>query len=251
VPTLALIHTVASLVPVFDRLTSELLPNVETFNIVDESLLRATVREGRLTPTTARRLAAYVASAEAAGADAVLVTCSSVGAAVEATRPFASVPVLRIDEAMVDEAIEIARRGDGRIGVLATLRSTLEPTADLVRRRAEVAASDAASTPDIRVTARVCEGAFDALRRGDAATHDRLVTEGLMAIAADADVVLLAQASMARVVDALPPGSVAIPVLSSPRLAVERAAETMRRLGDSAPGDADRLPASAAMEAGS
>ncbi|HET7027791.1 MAG TPA: aspartate/glutamate racemase family protein [Candidatus Limnocylindrales bacterium] len=249
-PTLALIHTVASLVPVFDRLTSELLPDVDTFNIVDESLLRTTVREGRLTPTTARRLAAYVASAEAAGADAVLVTCSSVGAAVEATRPFASVPLLRIDEAMVDEAVAIARRGDGRIGVLATLRSTLEPTADLVRRRAAEPASDGV-TPDIRVTARVCEGAFDALKRGDGATHDRLVVECLAAVAADADVVLLAQASMARVVDALPPGSVPVPVLSSPRLAVERAAETMRGLGESGPGDEARLPASAAMEAGS
>ena len=36
------------------------------------------------------------------------------------------------------------------------------------------------------------------------------------------DVVVLAQASMARVAEAMPPGAVPVPVLSSPRLAVER-----------------------------
>jgi Asp/Glu/hydantoin racemase len=219
VPTLALVHTVASLVPVFERLADELLPGVERFNIVDESLLRSTIREGRLTPTTARRLAGYVASAETAGADAVLVTCSSVGAAVESARPLVSIPVLRVDEPMAEQAIGIASRGRGRVGVLATLPTTLEPTADLIRRTAE-----AGGRSDVEVVARVCEGAFDALSAGDTERHDRLVREGLIAIAREVDVVVLAQASMARVAATLEPGDVAVPVLSSPRAAVERAA---------------------------
>src|ERR671915_982860 len=125
---LALIHTVAGLVPRFRELTAELLPGVETFDIVDETLLRDATREGRVSLDTARRLFAHLAAAEAHGADAVLVTCSSMGGAVDAARPFSGVPVLRIDQAMAERAVE---RG-ARIGVLATLWSTLKPTAALI-----------------------------------------------------------------------------------------------------------------------
>jgi Asp/Glu/hydantoin racemase len=223
-PTLAFVHTVASLVPIFDRLAREIAPDVETFNIVDESLLRTTIRQGRLSPATARRLAGYVASAEAAGADAVLVTCSSVGAAAEAARPLSTIPVLRVDEPMADAAVDIARaegagRSEGgRIGVLGTLATTLEPTADLVGRRA--AAADAT----VEVVPRLAEGAFEALGNGDGERHDALVRDALVALAREVDVVVLAQASMARVVDSLAPDSVDVPVLSSPRYGVERAA---------------------------
>lgn len=249
-PTLALVHTVASLVPVFERLAHEIVPDVETFNIVDESLLRTTIREGRLSPATARRLAGYVASAEAAGADAVLVTCSSVGAAVEAARPLTGVPVLRVDEPMADEAVAVAGRARGRIGVLGTLRTTLEPTADLVRSRATAAGSS------VEVVERLAEGAFEALNAGGTETHDRLVTDALEALAGDVDVVVLAQASMARVVDALAPGTVSVPVLSSPRLALERAARVLRAaetVGMAGTADAagrpERLARIAAIEA--
>ena len=57
---LALIHTVTALVPVFAELTQRLLPGWETFNLVDESLLRNTIRSGVLEPVTSRRLAGHV-----------------------------------------------------------------------------------------------------------------------------------------------------------------------------------------------
>jgi Asp/Glu/hydantoin racemase len=243
-PTLALVHTVASLVPVFDRLAREIAPGVETFNIVDESLLRTTVREGSLSPLTSRRLAGYVASAEAAGADAVLVTCSSVGPAVEAARPLSGIPVLRVDEPMADEAVAIAARERGRIGVLGTLRTTLDPTSDLVGRRA------AAVRVEVTVSSRLADGAFDALAAGDTETHDRIVRDALTELARDVDVVVLAQASMARVADALGPASVDVPVLSSPRFGLQRAVEVLqsRDGSESSPG---RLDPAAAVEAGS
>lgn len=216
---LALIHTVTSLTDTFDTLAAELIPDVEVFHIVDESLLSLTREEGRLSPQTKRRVADYVASAETAGADVVLVTCSSVGPGVDATQPFATVPLLRVDQAMVDDAV---RRGK-RVGVLATLASTLEPTAELVRRRAEAAGRD------VEVIARVCEGAFDAVKRGDTERHDALVREGLVELMDEVDVVVLAQASMARVADQLSDGERRVPVLSSPRPAMETVAALFGR----------------------
>ena len=80
-------HTSATLVPVFQTLCSAKLPGVEVFNIADDSLIKDVIARGKLTPKTARRVVEHIASAEAAGADFILVTCSSVGAAVEAAAP--------------------------------------------------------------------------------------------------------------------------------------------------------------------
>ncbi len=215
--TLALVHTSATLVPIFQQLCRELLPEVETFNIVDDSLVKAIGRRGALTADIARRVGAYLESAEAGGADRVLVTCSSIGPAVEASAPFVGVPVLRVDQPMADLAVRTGRR----IGVIATLPTTLEPTADLVRRRA------AAVGAEIELSERLCEGAFEALMAGDAAQHNAVVAAALRELAGDVDVILLAQASMARVVEALPPEDRRVPILASPRLAIEHLATVM------------------------
>lgn len=207
VSTIGFVHTVLSLPPTFAALAEELVPGADVFHIADETLLGVTRREGKLTPTTRRRVLGYVESAADAGADVVVVTCSSIGPAVEASRGFVDVPVLRIDEPMADEAVRLGTR----IGVLATLSTTLEPTADLVKRRAAVAGKD------VEVVAQLCEGAFGSER------HDELVREGLRGVSAEVDVIVLAQASMARVVEKDPP----VPVLSSPRLGMQRVAELL------------------------
>jgi Asp/Glu/hydantoin racemase len=214
---LALIHTVAGLVPRFRELSAELLPGIETFDIVDETLLRDATRDGRVSLETARRLFAHLAAAEAHGADAILVTCSSMGNAVEAARPFAGVPLARVDQAMAERAVE----GGKRIGVLATLWSTLQPTAALIER----VAAETGRAVDVRT--RLCDGAFEALRAGDDGRHDEIVREGLRDLLGWAEVIVLAQASMARVVDSLTDEERATPILSSPRLGMERMRELM------------------------
>src|SRR5215213_3350772 len=133
VKKLALIHTVGSLPPVFAGLSATTLPGVETADVVDEALLAETIAAGRIPEATAERLAGHVDAALRDGADLVLVTCSSMGPAVDALANL-GLPVLRVDEALADAAI-----GTGsRIGVIATLATTLEPTAALIRRRAAV-----------------------------------------------------------------------------------------------------------------
>lgn len=209
--TLGLVHTSATLVPIFSQLCKAKLPNVDTFNIVDDSLVRAIGQRGSLTADIARRVAGYISSAEAGGADYVLVTCSSIGAAVEASTPMTGVPVLRVDQPMADKAVQIGKR----IGVIATLPTTLNPTSDLVRRRAALAGKT------IELTSRLCEGAFEALMSGDAAKHDTLVAAALRELSTQVDVIVLAQASMARVVDTLSEADRRVPILASPPIAVD------------------------------
>jgi Asp/Glu/hydantoin racemase len=211
---LGMIHTSATLVPMFEQLCKEKLPGTPLFNIVDDSLIKDVIAHDRLRPATARRLVQHVAAAEDAGADLILVTCSSIGRAVEAAAGLSSVPVLRVDRPMAEEAVAAGRR----VGVIATLRTTLEPTADLVARCATEAGRN------IELTARLCDGAFEALMSGNAVRHDELVLAALEELSAQVDVIALAQASMARVVSTIPMDQRRVPILASPPLAIERLA---------------------------
>ena len=224
----ALVHTVGSLAPVFADLAAELIPDAELTATVDEALLSETIEAGSIQPGTVARLDGHIRAALDAGNDLVLVTCSSVGPAVEQIAGRDGRPILRIDEAMADRALELGRR----IGVIATLSTTLEPTADLIRRRAAGRTTTRAGTTEpVEIVSHLCEGAFAALKAGDLARHDALVRDGLTALLPQVDVVVLAQASMARVADTLPQEVAGgRPIVSSPRLAMERVAERLAEL---------------------
>lgn len=217
--TLALIHTSPVLVPIFTQLATELLPGVQLFHMVDESLIKNTIAAGQLTKTTARRVFSLIESAQQAGATAVMVTCSSIGHAVALARPLIDVPVLRVDEAMAESAISSGQR----IGVAATLRTTLEPTLQLLRDTAERNGKIIDTVPCL------CEGAFEAVLCGQTEHHDRLVLAALQELSKSVDVIVLAQASMARVIPSLPVNGITI--LSSPRLAVENVRNVLEAQG--------------------
>ncbi|RZK38974.1 MAG: Asp/Glu/hydantoin racemase [Pedobacter sp.] len=212
--TLGLVHTSATLVPVFQKLCADYLPNVNVFNIVDDSLIKDVITRNELTKITARRVVDHVGSAAIAGADLILVTCSSIGAAVEAAAELTGVPVLRVDQPMADLAVKTG----AKIGVIATLPTTLGPTSDLVKRRA------ALQGKEIELTSRLCEGAFEALMSGDAAKHDEMVAKALIELSKEVEVIVLAQASMSRVVDGLAESDKIIPILASPELAIKEVA---------------------------
>jgi hypothetical protein len=79
----------------------------------------------------------------------------------------------------------------------------------------------------IELTSRLCEGAFEALMSGDAVTHDAKVAAALKELSQQVDVIVLAQASMARVVDTLAPADKRVPILASPGIAVDYLATVM------------------------
>lgn len=215
---LGLIHTSATLVPVFAQLCKDKLPGVETFNIVDDSLVKNIREAGGITPQISERVANYIKSAESSGAGQILVTCSSIGPAVEAGAKLVSVPTLRVDQPMADQAVATGKR----IGVIATLSTTLEPTADLIQRRAAIAEKK------IELTSKLVEGAFEALMAGDGATHDAKVAAALKELSQQVEVIVLAQASMARVVEALKPEDKRVPILASPGIAIDHLATILK-----------------------
>jgi len=210
--TVAYLHTSHVLIPVFAELSQRELPEAEAFHMVDESLIRNTIRDGRLMKVTTRRVLSMIQSAREGGADGVVVTCSSIGPAATAARGLFDFPVIRVDEPMAEEAVRLGRK----IGVAATLRTTLEPTVALLHAKAQEGGQK------VEVVECLCEDAFAAVLAGDTGTHDRLLADSLMRLRGTVDVVVLAQASMARVVAAFP-GNGRVPILSSPELAIKRA----------------------------
>lgn len=205
---IAMIHTVSGLIQLFDGLTQKHLPGWQGFNMLDESLLRRTIRDGSLSMTTSWRLTQMIRSAVDAGAGAVVVTCSSLGPSVDAAQPFCPVPLFRIDEGMAAAAVTMG----ARVAVAATLRTTLDPTTDLIRRHG-IAAGWTGT-----VTEALADGAFQKLASGDVAGHDAMVGDQLRLLAPEVDVIVLAQASMARALALVQDELHPLPVLASPEL---------------------------------
>ncbi len=217
---LAFIHTMGTLVSTFRDLAKQVLPEIEIVHLVDETLLKEILAAGIPTPRIRRQVMHLVSSAEEWGAELVVVTCSSVSQVVDQVQPFVGVRVMKIDEAMADCAVQWGKT----IGVMATATTTLGPTSNLVLSRASLAQKQ------VEVRSILCEGAYPALMAGDLQTHDDIIRSYLKKLMPFVDVVVLAQASMAHAVEDLPESERKVPVLSSPRLGLERAKEILGAL---------------------
>jgi Asp/Glu/hydantoin racemase len=216
--TLALLHTTAVTIPVFAEVARAELAGIRIVNLLDDSLLADVIEAGRVTPAVDARLRAYAEQAAVLGARAIMSCCSSIGAAMEGIAEGARLPVWRIDQAMAEQAIE----NGGRIGVLGTVRTTMDPTIELIERTATRRGAAAA------VTRIVVDGAFESLRAGNPADHDERVRRGLEELVGVVDLVVLAQASTARVAAAMP--GFPLPILTSPVSGMRRARERLAAL---------------------
>jgi hypothetical protein len=220
-PTVGLLHTVPALAATFDDLIRASAADLRRIHVADAWLLDTARRDG-VTAAVRETVVTHVRQLESLGAHAVLVTCSSIGEAAETAAGQVGVPVVRVDAAMADEATAIASGpgAGGRIAVLATLSSTLGPTGRLVERATR------AARRHVEVTAELVTGAAEAHDRGDREQVDRIVAAAVVAAATRADVVVLAQASMARAAEL---ADVAVPVLSSPRGGVASLLDVLSR----------------------
>ncbi len=214
----AVLHTsfvFVTVEPVITDLIGELMPEAEILHFVDSDVLATVVREQGISASSEQRMVHLAQAAEAAGADVIFSACSSLGPTLDAAQRAVHVPVVKIDEAMAEQA-----SGYDRIGVLATVPTTLGPTSDLITAHA------AAHGRTPTVLQRLCPGAFDVLMGGDRERHDALVAEQAAELAREVDVIVLAQASMQRLVGRLQ-DETGLPVLSSPRLGVSDLARTL------------------------
>jgi len=217
--TVFVIHTSFALVDVLNPLFRQELPNVRIVNIVDDSLLADVRAVGHAPPSVVRRMVGYAVLAQSSGAHAIFNVCSSVGEVADIMRQAVDIPVVKIDDAMTTEAVTRGKE----IAVVATLPTTLGPTARLVERKAVEAKKV------VNIHRHLAEGAFDVLVGGDPQKHDEMVAEEIIRAAQKVEVVTLAQASMARLVPQLA-GKVTVPILSSPLSGVKELRRIVEQL---------------------
>ncbi len=185
----AVIHTTPVTIPALKKEILAACGQVEVINLLDDSMLPEINQSGKITPDVRYRLHTLMLLAQSAGADAVLCACSSIGGIFEEGRALLSVPALRIDEPMAERAAAFHK-----VGVAATLQSTIGPTTELILCKA------AALGREIAVDAKVIDNVGTLLAEGREALYDQIVGDELRKLACNNDVVVLAQASMARAV---------------------------------------------------
>jgi aspartate/glutamate racemase len=221
---LTLLHTSPRHVDVFERLFARLsadeagqdLPEIRLSHVVREDLLQRAINAGVLPEDTFER-AARILHEATASSDAVLCTCSTLGQAADEAARRASKPVLRVDRPMAALAAQSGRS----IAVLATLKCTLEPTCDLIADEVARIAEQADVAPVL------VEGAWEAFEAGETARLNDLVAEHIrLAQRAGANVIVLAQASMADALVLV--DDVTVPVLTSPASGLAAAIAALR-----------------------
>lgn len=216
--TLVILHTTQATLDPLKTLAGEILPGCRVINYLDDSILPQLMENGGRLDEVEERMFTYARFAEQSGADVILNACSSVGELVEKMRKQVKIPVVRIDEAMAEEAV---CRGK-HIGVAATLPTTLKPTLRLLEQKA------AGYHRKVRIKSVLLEEAYWRLAAGDKEGHDRLLAESLLKFVRNQDVVVLAQATMAQVVRHLPEVELE-KFLSSPRLGMEQVEWVLER----------------------
>jgi len=210
-PQLLFLHSAATHCPTFRGLMAEESPALAYAEVVDADLLRDVMAAGALTPALEARLLAHLEAAKAEGVRAILCTCSTLGGPAERLGRGLGLVTLRIDRGMAEAAVAAG----ARILVLACIEATLGPTCDLLKEVAAAAGFDR----DIG-TALIPE-AWDHFLAGAQARYLQSIADAIEAHDGSADVIVLAQASMADAADLC--GPLRSRVLSSPRLGLRRA----------------------------
>ena len=209
-PRIALIHALShSLAPINDAMRRD-WPEATCMNVLDDSLSADLARTGELDAAMTQRFQTVASYALSTGAQGILFTCSAFGPCIEAVaRLHAPVPVLKPNEAMIDEAVAHQRQHGGSIGLLASFIPTLQ-------------SMPGEFPAGIKLLTAYAEGAMDALNRGDMAAHDAAAVAAAKLLAAQGcSVIALAQFSLARAAP-LVAAATGLPVLTTVDSAVRR-----------------------------
>lgn len=213
-----LIHaTELAIAPITDAFETH-WPDAQMANLLDDSLSRELAVTGELTKGLEQRFLALAQYAEAAGADAILFTCSAFGAAIDACKHVVSIPVLKPNEAMIDQALGSA----ASIALLATFEPAIASMLEEFK-----AAAMAAGKP-LKITTHLAPGAFQALQEGNIEGHDRAVANAAKTIQG-CEVICFAQFSMTSAAG-LAQSERGLPVLTTPDTAVIRLRELLDSL---------------------
>ncbi len=214
---IAFLHTSPVHVETFERLVRDAYPALKVEHLVKEDLLAEAQQVGPTSPILIARVHEAMRSAASSGASIVACTCSTIGGAAERTPTEGCFLAVRIDRAMADKAV---KRGP-KILVVAALESTLQPTIELIQESASQ------SNLQVELQVALARDAWPHFTKGNRDSYIQAVVQAVRSEPIHANVIVLAQASMAPAVECLQ--ELGVEVLSSPSIGVQEILERLRQ----------------------
>lgn len=142
-----LIHALRHSPPPIEAAFNRMWPEAALRNLLDDGLSADLARDGGITPAMTQRFVSLTDYAVQTGAEAILFTCSAFGPCIEACAAVhPRIPILKPNEAMIDELVALA----GPVGLLASFAPTLQ-------------SMPAEFPPEIDVMPCLAEGALERL----------------------------------------------------------------------------------------
>lgn len=217
-PRIALIHATPLAIQPVNASFQKLWPEAKLQNILDDSLSRDLAALGHLTADMVERFIDLAQYAKRVGCQGILFTCSAFGEAIEAAAAATGIPTLKPNEAMFEEALQVALKAKPNpadplsIGLVATFAASIDSM------REEFMAMTAHMNRVVNLHGVHVPLAMEALAKGQSQEHDQRIAVGIENMPT-CDVIMLAQFSMAAAQTWAQTKTTA-PVLTSPDCAV-------------------------------
>lgn len=207
-PKIGLIHATTLSMEPTKQAFSRLWPEASFFHVLDNSLSDDRNKSVNLTDDLIRRIKTLADYTLSCAADGVLFSCSAFGPAIESVANSTPVPVLKPNEAMFEQALDVG----GPVAMLATF----QPSISTMEKELQVQA--AARGVSMEMQSICVPEARTALNAGDVDSHNRLLADAAQKVSG-MNAILLAHFSMDRAVGEIE-RRISIPVLSPPTGAV-------------------------------
>ncbi len=185
-PRVALISSTRAVFGAMESAFREGFLEARIVHLLDETLLDDFQRDGGLSIRSRRKTLQMAMAAQDAGVDGILVTCSTLSPSVDDVRPFLNVPIMKIDEPVIEEVVQIAEK----IGLLATAETVLKSVEPLVMKKAGEFGRK------VSVHRFIKENIWPLLPKGPEAFY-RAVADAAMEALQDCQAVILTQVSIA------------------------------------------------------
>lgn len=203
--TIGIIHAIHLTIGAMKPFLERFIPDVEVMHLCDDTIQRDNLAApvGTIPKHNYFRFAQYAHNMQESGVELILLACSTFNYAAELARPMIDIPILQIDRPMMELAVMQGKR----VGLLATLPSTLPSSERLLRIVA------AEKNRPVEITTVLRPEAFEAVSKGDTETHNRILLEEIEKLSGKVDSIVMAQLSMSALAPHL--GKTAVPVYNS------------------------------------
>lgn len=218
--TLGIIHAIHKTIKAMEPFIEKYIPEVEVVHLADDTIQRDNIAAGVgvIPKVNYYKFAQYAHNLEEAGADMILLACSTFNYAAELGRPLINIPIAQIDRPMMEKAVSHSKR----VGLLATLSTTVPSSERLLRIIAQE------SGKEIEVKTVLREAAFEAWGRGDIETHNAMVLEEIEKLSSEVDSIVMAQLSMSAMAPFLK--NTRVPVYNSGDTGFARVREMLEKI---------------------